>query len=160
MPYQTVDAASIRPFEILVVDDSPDDIRLIRDAFSLWKRNRDVQAVMTGVAAFQFLKERETKANSALPELILLDWNLPGIKGEEVLKRLKEDQRLREIPVVVFTSSSAPADRRKANQLGAERFITKPMDLDEFFNVIAGLEDLATNGGDSDGSSSPSSNRQ
>lgn len=148
MLHPTMETAGIRPFEILVVDDSPDDIRLIRDAFSLWKRNREVQALMNGMAALHFLKECEAKAGSTLPELILLDWNLPGIKGEDVLKRLKEDQRLRHIPVVVFTSSSAPADRRKATELGAERFITKPLDLDDFFNVIAGLEDLTQSDGD------------
>lgn len=144
-----MDTAGVKPFEILVVDDSPDDIRLIRDAFSLWKRNREVQALMNGMAALQFLKECETKSALNMPELILLDWNLPGIRGEDVLKRLKEDQRLRQIPVVVFTSSSAPSDRRRAIELGAERFITKPLDLDDFFNVIAGLEELTKHDGNS-----------
>jgi CheY-like chemotaxis protein len=72
----------------------------------------------------------------------LLDWNLPGIRGEQILEHLKNDKRLRAIPVVIFTSSSSPADRLRATQLGAARFITKPLDIDDFFNVIAGLEDF------------------
>jgi chemotaxis family two-component system response regulator Rcp1 len=138
-PDQLMAPAAIKPFEILVVDDSPEDIRLIRDAFSLWKGNRRVQVFLNGVEALNHFKNCPQET---LPDLILLDWNLPGIRGEQILEHLKDDKGLRKIPVVIFTSSSAPADRLRATELGADRFITKPLDIDEFFNVIAGLEDL------------------
>ena len=138
-PDQLMAPAAIKPFEILVVDDSPEDIRLIRDAFSLWKGNRRVQVFLNGVEALNHFKNCPQET---LPDLILLDWNLPGIKGEQVLEHLKNDKGLRKIPVVIFTSSSAPADRLRATELGADRFITKPLDIDDFFNVIAGLEDF------------------
>jgi chemotaxis family two-component system response regulator Rcp1 len=134
-----MEPAGIKPFEILVVDDSPQDIRLIRDAFSLWKGSRRLQVFLNGVEALDYLKKG---SEETLLDLILLDWNLPGIRGERILQHLKNDKRLREIPVVIFTSSSAPADRRRAAELGADRFITKPLDIDDFFNVIADLEDF------------------
>jgi chemotaxis family two-component system response regulator Rcp1 len=136
---QLTEPAAIKPVEILVVDDSPEDIRLIRDAFSLWKGNRRVQVFLNGVEALNHFKNCPEESS---PDLILLDWNLPGIRGEQILEHLKDDKGLRKIPVVIFTSSSAPADRLRATELGADRFITKPLDIDEFFNVIAGLEDL------------------
>lgn len=139
-PDQLTEPAGIKPFEILAVDDSPEDIRLIRDAFSLWKGSRHLQVFLNGVEALDYLKNG---SEETLLDLILLDWNLPGIRGEQVLQHLKNDKRLREIPVVIFTSSSAPADRLRATELGADRFITKPLDIDDFFNVIAGLEDFA-----------------
>jgi CheY-like chemotaxis protein len=138
-PDQLMAPAAIKPFEIVVVDDSPEDIRLIRDAFSLWKGKRRVQVFLNGVEALNHFKNCPQET---LPDLILLDWNLPGIKGEQVLEDLKNDKGLRKIPVVIFTSSSAPADRLRATKLGADRFITKPLDIDDFFNVIAGLEDF------------------
>jgi chemotaxis family two-component system response regulator Rcp1 len=138
-PDQLMAPAAIKPFEIVVVDDSPEDIRLIRDAFSLWKGNRRVQVFLNGVEALNHFKNCPEESS---PDLILLDWNLPGIRGEQILEHLKDDKGLRKIPVVIFTSSSAPADRLRATELGADRFITKPLDIDEFFNVIAGLEDL------------------
>src|ERR1700680_3529032 len=133
-PDQLMAPAAIKPFEILVVDDSPEDIRLIRDAFSLWKGNRRVQVFLNGVEALNHFKNCPQET---LPDLILLDWNLPGIKGEQVLEHLKNDKGLRKIPVVIFTSSSAPAGRLRATELGADRFINKPVDIDDFFNVIA-----------------------
>jgi CheY-like chemotaxis protein len=141
---QLTEAAEIKPFEILVVDDSPEDIRLIRDAFSLWKGNRRVQVFLNGIEALDHFKN--SPANP-VPDLVLLDWNLPGIRGEQVLEHLKNDKRLCDIPVVIFTSSSSPGDRLRATQLGAARFITKPMDIDEFFNVIAGLENFVNTRG-------------
>lgn len=138
-PDQLMEPAGVKPFEILVVDDSPEDIRLIRDAFSFWKGSRRVQVFLNGMEAVDHFKNRPQET---LPDLVLLDWNLPGIRGEQILEHLKNDKRLREIPVVIFTSSSSPVDRLRATQLGAARFITKPLDIDEFFNVIAALEDF------------------
>jgi CheY-like chemotaxis protein len=136
---QVTELAGIKPCEILVVDDSPEDIRLILDAFSLWKGSRHVQVFLNGGEALDHFKNR---SREIFPDLIVLDWNLPGIKGEQVLEHLKNDKRLRKIPIVVFTSSSAPTDRLRATELGADRFITKPLDIDDFFHVIAGLEDF------------------
>jgi len=136
---QLTEPAGIKPFEILVVDDSPEDLRLIRDAFSQWKGSRRVQVFLNGIEALDHFKNSPA---DTLPDLVLLDWNLPGIRGEQVLERLKDDKRLCNIPVVIFTSSSSPADRLRATQLGAARFITKPLDIDEFFNSIADLEDF------------------
>jgi len=136
---QLIEAAARKSFQILIVDDSPEDIRLIKDAFSLWKSSRTVQTCLNGMDALDCVKSAR---DGDRPDLIVLDWNLPGMKGEQVLEHLKKDRAVSNIPVVVFTSSSAPSDKARATQLGAERFITKPLDIDEFFNVIAGLEDL------------------
>jgi chemotaxis family two-component system response regulator Rcp1 len=137
-----MESTTTKPVEILVVDDSPEDIRLIRDAFALWKRSRHLEVLMSGMHVMEGLTNPVRRPRIAEPDLILLDWNLPGTTGEEVLAGLKKDPQLRHIPVVIFTSSSAPSDRRKAMELGASRFITKPIDLDDFFNAIAGLEDF------------------
>src|SRR5262249_37507492 len=131
--------AGIKPFEIVVVDDSPEDLRLIKDAFSLWKSSHNVQACLNGAAALECFKSTMDRNT---PDLIVLDWNLPGMKGEQVLDYFTKDRKRRDVPVVVFTSSSAPNDELRATGLGADRFITKPLDIDEFFNIIAGLEDL------------------
>jgi chemotaxis family two-component system response regulator Rcp1 len=137
-----MEATTTKPVEILVVDDSPEDIRLIRDAFALWKRSRHLEVLMSGMQVVEGLTNLERRPLIAKPDLILLDWNLPGTTGEDVLEGLQKDPHLRNIPVVIFTSSSAPGDRRRAIELGASGFITKPIDLDDFFNAIAGLEDF------------------
>jgi len=141
MPDQLVQSDTVTAAcEVLVVDDSPHDVRLMRDGFVQWQRSPRITVASNGAEALQILRG---DSEHARPELILLDWNLPGLKGEEVLERLKADQELRSIPVVVFTSSSAPSDRRRAADLGANRFITKPFDVDDYFKVIAGLESFA-----------------
>jgi chemotaxis family two-component system response regulator Rcp1 len=142
MPNLSMESAATKPVEILVVDDSPEDIRLIRDAFALWKRSRHLQVLMSGMQVMEGLTTDKWQPHLAKPDLILLDWNLPGTSGEDVLEGLKKNPHFRTIPVVIFTSSSAPGDRSRAIELGAARFITKPLDLDDFFNVITGLEDF------------------
>ena len=141
MPNQAIEPAGIKPLEILVANDNPDDIRLIPDAFSLWKGSRRVQVFLNGAGALVHFENRQQGNH---PDLILLDWNLPGINGEQVLEHLKDDQSLKKIPVVIFTSSSAPAHRLKAIGLGADGFVTKPLDIDDFFNVIADVEEFVS----------------
>ncbi len=138
----SVESTTTKPVEILVVDDSPEDVRLIREAFALWKRSRHLEVLMSGIEVLEALAGEKRPPRIAKPDLILLDWNLPATTGAEVLAGLKKYPHLRNIPVVVFTSSSAPRDRNRAIELGASRFITKPIELDDFFNVIAGLENF------------------
>jgi two-component system, chemotaxis family, response regulator Rcp1 len=136
----SMESATSQPVEILVVDDSPEDIRLIRDAFDRWTRNCHIQVLMKGGQVIEGLAGDESNTRIAKPELILLDWNLPGTSGRDVLEVLKKHPNLRNVPVVVFTSSSAPGDQRSALEMGAACFFTKPLDLDDFFDIVAGLE--------------------
>jgi chemotaxis family two-component system response regulator Rcp1 len=117
--YPSLESATTKPVEILVVDDSPQDVRLIRDAFAQWKRSRHVQVLMSGIQVMEGLTSEERHSQIAKPDLILLDWNLPGTTGEDVLEELKKHPHLQSIPVVIFTSSSAPGDRSRAIELGA-----------------------------------------
>lgn len=92
--------------------------------------------VADGEQALAFLHKRGVYGSAATPDLVLLDLNLPRINGLQILAEMKSDHTLRGIPVKVFTSSRLPADRRKAAELGAEDYLVKPADLDEFMQTV------------------------
>lgn len=124
------------PAEILVIEDNPGDVRLIRETFrEIGLRNR-VYVVSDAVAAQAFLRREGKYSDAPRPDLILLDLSLPGNEGLELLAQIKTDGGLRRIPVVVLTSSASAEDMRKAYDLGANSYITKPAGLEEFFTVV------------------------
>ena len=125
--------AAIKPVEILVVDDSPEDIRLIRDAFSLWKGNRRVQVFLNGVEVLNHFKNCSEESS---PDLILLDIQLPDISGEEAARRLKADAQTRAIPIIAVTAFAMPGDREKILESGCDDYISKPFSIREFLELV------------------------
>ncbi|MET0396488.1 MAG: response regulator [Longimicrobiaceae bacterium] len=131
-----------RPVEVLLVEDNPGDVRLTREALKEGTVRSNLHVARDGVEALAFLRRQGEHAGVPRPDLILLDLNLPRKDGREVLTEIKEDASLRQIPVVVLTSSQAEEDIRRAYDLHANCYITKPVDLDQFINVVRSIEDF------------------
>lgn len=126
----------MKAFEILLVEDNQSYVSLMTEALGESKVITNLNVVMDGVEALAFL-HREGKYNHApRPDLIVLDLNLPKIKGPQVLEEIKNDPDLKRIPVVIFTVSSAEQDILKCYNLHANSYIIKPKDLDQFMAVI------------------------
>lgn len=132
----------MRTAEILLVEDSPGDIRLTVEALKESRITNNLHIVNDGAEAIDFLLKTGEYANSPKPDLILLDLNLPKINGFEVLKKIKEDETLKVIPVVVLTTSQSEIDILQSYQLHVNCFVSKPIEFDEFFNVIRTIEDF------------------
>lgn len=128
------------PIRILLVEDNPGDVRLTIEALKDGKMDNPLDAVRDGVEALAYLRQEGIYADKPRPDLILLDLNLPRMDGREVLAAIKEDPGLRQIPVVVLTTSQAEQDILKSYHLHANCFITKPVDLDQFVNVVRGID--------------------
>ncbi len=126
--------------EILLIEDNPADIRLTMEAFQELKVPNHVHVVMDGVEAMEYLRHKGQHQNSSVPDLILLDLNLPLKNGREILEEVKNDDELRHIPVVVLTTSRAEEDVLLAYRLHVNCYLTKPSDLDQFFTVIQELQ--------------------
>jgi two-component system, chemotaxis family, response regulator Rcp1 len=131
-----------RPVEILLVEDNPGDARLTIEALREGKIRNNLHHAKDGVEALEFLRREGAHAGAPSPDIILLDLNLPRKDGREVLAELKEDPRLRLIPVVVLTTSEAEQDIVRTYQLHANCYITKPVDLDKFITIVRAIEDF------------------
>ena len=131
-----------RPVDILLVEDNPGDVRLAREALKDAKVLNELHVVTDGVEALDFLRRQGEHRGAVRPDLILLDLNLPKKDGREVLAEIKEDVDLRRIPVVVLTISKAEEDIFKTYDLHANCYITKPVDLDQFMEVLKAVEDF------------------
>lgn len=132
----------IQPMEVLLVEDNPGDVRLTREALKDGLIPKRLSVVHDGEQAVAFLK-REGKYEAApRPDIILLDFNLPKKDGGEVLEVIKADGDLRSIPVVVLTTSQAARDIQRAYDLHANCYITKPLELDRFMDVVKSIEDF------------------
>ncbi len=132
----------LRPVDILLVEDSPADVRLTREALKEAKVLNMLHVVQDGVAALAFLRRQGQYASSPRPDLILLDLNLPRKDGREVLDEIKKDKDLQRIPVVVLTTSRAEEDVLRTYQLHANAYVTKPVDLGQFLGVVRSLEEF------------------
>jgi len=129
-----------RPRHILLVEDNPADIRLTREAFQEAQIENYLHVVEDGVAALAYLHRMSPYENAPVPDLVLLDLNLPRLDGPGVLAVIKKDRRLRRIPVVVLSTSRAEDDILQSYDLHANCFITKPVNLDKFIDVLKNLE--------------------
>jgi chemotaxis family two-component system response regulator Rcp1 len=132
----TAESAAI---EILLVEDSLAEVRLTIEALKDAKVRNHLHVAMDGVEAMALLTGTGER-RIPLPDLILLDINLPRKDGREVLDEIKQDDRLRHIPVVILTTSQARMDVMRSYHLRANAFITKPVDVDQFFKVIKRIE--------------------
>ena len=132
--------SNARPIQILLVEDSPSDVKLTMEALQLAKVVNEVSHVDDGVKAMEFLRKQGEYSRSPRPDLILLDLNLPRKDGREVLEELKKDPDLQMIPVVVLTTSQAEQDIFRSYQLHANCYITKPVNFEQFLEVIQSIE--------------------
>ena len=125
---------------VLLVEDDPDDVFLTRQAIERNKLHLDLHVVSDGVEALAYLRQEGDFAGAERPDLILLDLNLPRLDGRAVLEQVKGDERLRDIPVVVLTTSQAEEDVLRSYHLHANCYVTKPIDLEQFRKVVADIE--------------------
>jgi len=131
-----------RPIEILMVEDNPGDVRLTVEALKEAKVRNNLHTAEDGVEALAFLRREGRYAEAPRPDLVLLDLNLPKKNGREVLAEIKNDPDLRRIPVVILTVSQAEQDIVKSYNLHANCYITKPVDLDQFLEVVKSIENF------------------
>ena len=129
-----------RPVEILIVEDNPADARLAVEALKESQVSSHLSVVGDGAEALDYLYRRKGFTERVRPDVIFLDLNLPRKSGHEVLEEIKDDERLRQIPVVILSSSDAEKDINRSYDLHANCFITKPVDLEEFLRVIKMIE--------------------
>jgi len=129
-----------RPVEILLVEDNLADIRLTQEAMKESRMTNALHVVRSGPEAQQFLRRRGDFSGAPRPDLILLDLNLPGMDGHELLADIKADEKLRRIPVVVLTSSSADDDIVESYNLHANCFISKPVTMTGFVDVVHSVD--------------------
>jgi chemotaxis family two-component system response regulator Rcp1 len=127
-------------FEVLLIEDSPGDVRLTREAFKDAKVHVNLHVVSDGAEAMTFLRREGKRADVPRPDLILLDLNLPKKSGREVLEEIKEDPALMSIPVVILTTSASEHDVLRSYLHHANSFITKPVDLDGFLQVVESID--------------------
>lgn len=131
-----------KSIEVLLVEDNPGDVRLITEALKDARIHVHISVAQDGVEALKLLRREGKYATAALPDLILLDLNLPKMNGHEVLASIKQDGDLRRIPVVIVTSSKADQDIEASYNLHANCFVSKPVDLDQFFKVVEAIRDF------------------
>jgi CheY-like chemotaxis protein len=128
------------PIEILLVEDNPGDVRLTREALRDAKVRNNVQVAADGVEALALLRKEGVHARAPRPDLIFLDLNLPKKGGREVLEEIKQDAKLKHIPVVILTTSQAEQDIVESYRLRANAYVTKPVDLEQFLKVVKSIE--------------------
>ncbi len=125
---------------ILLVEDNLGDIELTRESLSRGKLKNNLTVVENGEDALEYLFQRGQYNNAVRPDIILLDLNLPKVSGRGVLKILKEDERTKDIPVIILSSSRDALDIKESYQLHANCFVSKPVSLSSFINVVQSIE--------------------
>jgi two-component system, chemotaxis family, response regulator Rcp1 len=136
------DFKNIKAVEILLVEDSPGDVRLTVEALKEAKVANRLSVVPDGVEAMAFLRQKGPYEDAARPDIILLDLNLPRKDGREVLDEIKNDPELKQIPVVVLTTSQSEQDVLRAYDLHANCYIAKPVDFKQFMTVVKSIENF------------------
>jgi CheY-like chemotaxis protein len=127
---------------VLLVEDDPGDVMLIREAFSEQKVGNALSVVSDGVQAMRYVRGEGEFAGRERPDLVLLDLNLPRKSGAEVLAEIKGDPRLATIPVIVLTTSEAEEDVLRSYEAHANAYITKPVDFDRFREIVHKIDDF------------------
>jgi CheY-like chemotaxis protein len=127
---------------VLLVEDSPGDVRLTQEAFRGVNQGIDLSVVTDGMQAMQFLRHEGAYVDELFPDIILLDLNLPRMDGREVLAQIKEDETLKLIPTIILTTSSAESDILKSYMLQANCYLNKPVQLDAFEALVGSINDF------------------
>ncbi len=128
--------------KILLVEDNPGDVRLTQEALKESKMLNELYVAEDGVEALEFLNREGKYSDAPHPDLILLDLNLPKKDGRELLEEIKADEKLMRIPVVVLTTSKAQEDIYRMYEQHANCYITKPIDLDQFIEVVKSIDNF------------------
>src|SRR5271163_2856525 len=130
------------PIEVLLVEDSPGDVRLTQEAFHDANRSVRLHVASDGAEAMAFLRHLGAHSQVPRPDLILLDLNLPKMDGREVLAHIKKDDSLKTIPTIILTTSDAEVDIAKSYQLQANCYLNKPVQLDQFEKLVKSINDF------------------
>jgi two-component system response regulator len=136
------DRSPRRPLGVLLVEDDPGDVLIAQEALRAGKVSTRMDVVNDGVEAMEYLRRTGSYAHVPLPDLILLDLNLPRKSGHEVLAEVKADPQLRRIPIVVLSTSVAAADITKSYDLHANVYVAKPVDFGAFIRVVRQIDDF------------------
>ncbi|ACZ30296.1 response regulator receiver protein [Xylanimonas cellulosilytica DSM 15894] len=128
--------------QVLLVEDDPGDVLMTREALDDHHVPNELHVVRDGVAALDFLHKRADHEGAPTPDLVLLDLNLPRMPGLDVLKAVKGDPALARIPVIVLTTSDAEDDIVASYALHANAYVTKPVDFDQFVDVVRKIDDF------------------
>jgi len=129
-------------FNILLVEDNPADIRLVKEAFKESDLHVKLHVIEEGTNTIKFIHKQETYENVPSPDLILLDLNMPKTDGHVVIANLKNDETIKIIPIIVFSSSSSEKDIYESYRLGANCYLTKPTDFDGYIKLMKLIEDF------------------
>jgi CheY-like chemotaxis protein len=135
-------ADSPSPVRILVVDDDPGDVLMIEEALADSDVDKVIDVVGDGQEAMEFLRREGRHVDARRPDVILLDLNMPRMDGRQVLGEVKSDEDLRTIPIVVLTTSNADTDIVGSYTLQANAYVTKPIDLDDFNDVVRRIDEF------------------
>ena len=130
------------PVRILVVDDDPGDVLMIEEALADSDVDKVIDVVADGQEAMEFLRREGRHTEAQRPDVILLDLNMPRMDGRQVLGEVKGDENLRTIPIVVLTTSNADTDVVSSYTLQANAYVTKPIDLDDFNDVVRRIDEF------------------
>ena len=137
------DDNSSRPLYVMLVEDTEADVLIVKECFRKNKINNPLYVADDGVAAMQMLRRENQYADYPLPDLIFLDLNMPNKNGHETLAEIKADSKLKNIPVVILTSSKAETDILKTYDLQADNYIVKPVDREKFLEVISSIDNAS-----------------
>lgn len=133
-----IECQPANPIDILLVEDNPGDVRLIQEAFKTTDRETTLHAITDGDDAMEFLTQQTTE--DSLPDLVLLDLNLPGKSGCEILRTIRDEPQLQHLPVIMLTSSRANEDVTRCYETGANAYLTKPDDMAAFSSLVETVE--------------------
>jgi len=128
-----------RPIEILIVDDNPGDVRLTIEALKDGRVRNRIHTAKDGIEAIAFLRRKGKYSDAILPDLILLDLNMPRMNGSQLLAEIKEDPSLKKIPVVILSGSREKEDIIKTYNLHADGYVNKPIDLEQFIKMVKSI---------------------
>jgi len=131
-----------RPINILLIEDNPGDVRLTKEAFKEAGIDVKLDVALDGLEAVHMLRKKPPYEDHSIPDLILLDLNLPKLDGREVLHEIKTDNNLKRIPIVVLSTSNAEDDIIKCYDLHVNCYLNKPVDYDSFYEMIKKIEDF------------------
>jgi CheY-like chemotaxis protein len=138
----TAPADGKSPIEVLLVEDDPGDVLMTKEAFEEHKLRNRLTVVSDGAEALAYLRREGEYADAEVPDLILLDLNLPKRDGRQVLAEIKNDEQLCRIPVVVLTTSQADEDILRSYQLHANAYVAKPVDFERFIAVVRQIDEF------------------